>query len=40
MEQPWVRDPDKTIGQLVQEAAARTGENIMVRRFSRFALGE
>jgi elongation factor Ts len=40
MEQPWVRDPDKTIGQLVQEAAARTGENIVVRRFSRFALGE
>ena len=40
LEQAWVRDPDKTIGQLVQGAAARTGENIVVRRFSRFALGE
>ena len=40
MDQPWVRDPDKTIAQMVQEAAARTGENIVVRRFVRFALGE
>jgi elongation factor Ts len=40
MDQPWVRDPDKTIAEMVQEAAARTGENIVVRRFVRFALGE
>ena len=40
MAQPWVRDPDKTIEQLVQEAAAKTGENIVVRRFVRFGLGE
>lgn len=40
MDQAWVRDPDKTIAQLVQEAAAKTGENIVVRRFVRYALGE
>ncbi len=40
LNQPWVRDPDKTIAQLVQEAAVKTGENIVVRRFARYALGE
>ncbi|MGD8276473.1 MAG: translation elongation factor Ts [Gemmatimonadota bacterium] len=40
LDQPWVRDSDKTIAQVVQEAAAKTGENIVVRRFARFALGE
>jgi len=40
MHQPWVRDPDRTIAQLVQEAATKTGENIVVRRFARYALGE
>jgi elongation factor Ts len=40
LEQPWVRDPEKTIGQLVQDAAAKTGENVVVRRFARYALGE
>jgi len=40
MEQAWVRDPDQTIAQLVQQAAVKTGENIVVRRFTRFALGE
>ncbi len=40
LQQPFVKDPDKTIGQLVQDVAAKTGENIVVRRFSRFALGE
>ncbi len=38
--QAFVKDPDKTIGQLITEVSAKTGENIVVRRFARFALGE
>ncbi len=40
LEQPYVRDPDHTVGQLVQDAVAKIGENIQVRRFVRFVLGE
>ncbi|MBI3300706.1 MAG: translation elongation factor Ts [Deltaproteobacteria bacterium] len=40
LEQPFIRDPGKTVEQLVKEAVARTGENIVVRRFSRFQIGE
>jgi len=40
LEQPFVKNPDVTVQQLVTEASARTGENIVVRRFARFALGE
>src|SRR5690606_18496222 len=40
LEQAFVKDPEKTVGQLVTEVSARTGENIVVRRFVRFALGE
>src|SRR3954464_11874477 len=40
MHQAWVRDPKKTIGDLVKETSAKTGENIQVRRFVRFQLGE
>ncbi len=40
LEQPYVKDPDKTIGQLVHEAIGRIGENIQLRRFARFVLGE
>lgn len=40
LEQPFIRDPSKTVEQLVKEAVARTGENIIVRRFSRFQIGE
>ncbi len=40
LEQPWVRDDSKSIGELVREASAKTGENIVVRRFARFQLGE
>ncbi len=40
LEQPYVRDPDKTVGQLVNEVVARIGENIQVRRFARFVLGD
>ncbi len=39
LEQPF-RDQDRTVGQLVGEAIAKTGENIKVRRFVRFELGE
>ena len=39
LEQPYIRDDKRTIQQVVQEVAARTGENILVRRFSRFRLG-
>ncbi len=40
LEQPYVKDPERTVGQLVADAVARTGENIQVRRFVRFVLGE
>ena len=40
MEQPFVKNPDLTIQQLVTDISAKTGENIVVRRFARFALGE
>jgi elongation factor Ts len=40
LEQPFVRDPDRSIGQLLTDAVAKMGENIVVRRFARFQLGE
>ncbi len=40
LDQPFVKDPDTTVGALVTEANARLGENIVVRRFSRLQLGE
>lgn len=40
LEQPWIKDPDKTIKQLVTEKIATIGENINVRRFVRFERGE
>ncbi|UJF35372.1 translation elongation factor Ts [Paenibacillus hexagrammi] len=40
MEQSFVKDPDKTIEQLLNEKIATIGENISIRRFARFALGE
>jgi elongation factor Ts len=40
LEQAYVKDPDKTVGQLVTDAVAKIGENIQVRRFVRFVLGE
>jgi elongation factor Ts len=39
-DQPSIRDPKLTIGQLVQQAIAKMGENISVPRFVRFKLGE
>jgi elongation factor Ts len=40
MDQPFVKNPDQTVGDLVKEHIARLGENIVVRRFNRMALGE
>ncbi len=40
LEQPFVKNPDQTVGQLITEVSAKTGEKIDVRRFTRFALGE
>lgn len=38
--QPWVKDEAVTVEELVRKVIAETGENIVLRRFSRFALGE
>ena len=40
MDQPSIRDPKMTIGQVVQAAIAKLGENISIARFVRFKLGE
>jgi elongation factor Ts len=40
LEQPFVKNPDQTVGDVVKEANAKLGENIVVRRFTRMALGE
>jgi elongation factor Ts len=40
LQQPFIKNPDQTVGDYVKEAIAKLGENIVVRRFSRFALGE
>lgn len=40
LEQPFIKDEDKTVQQLLTEKTAETGEKMSVRRFARFALGE
>lgn len=40
MEQKYIRDPEKKINDLVVQEIAKMGENIVVRRFARFAIGE
>ena len=40
MDQPFIKNPDQTVGQYVKENIAKLGENLVVRRFSRMALGE
>ncbi len=40
LSQPFVKDPDKTIEDLLNEMRASTGENVQVRRFVRYQLGE
>jgi elongation factor Ts len=40
VEQPFIKDPSRTVGALVTDAIAKIGENIVVRRFARFQLGD
>ena len=40
MFQPWIREPKKSIGELIKETSSKVGENIQVRRFVRFQMGE
>lgn len=40
LDQPFIKNPDQTVGDFVKEHNAKLGENIIVRRFSRIALGE
>lgn len=40
LEQPFVKDPDITVGQLLTNLIAKIGENIVIRRFARFERGE
>lgn len=40
LDQPFIKNPDQTVGDLVKEANAQLGENIVVKRFSRIQLGE
>lgn len=39
LDQPFVKNPDKSIKEVLTEAIAKTGENIVVRRFTRYQLG-
>ena len=40
LDQSYIKDPSRTVNDIIQDAIARVGENVKVRRFSRFALGE
>ena len=40
MEQEFIKDPDKTITQIINESISKIGENISIRRFTRYQLGE
>ena len=40
LDQPFVKDPDITVGELVKQIIAAVGENVVVRRFVRFQVGE
>jgi elongation factor Ts len=39
LDQPYIRDPGRTVQDLVNEAIAKVRENIVIRRFARFELG-
>jgi len=39
MEQEFIKDPDRRIGDLVKEFAGKVGENVVIRRFTRYELG-
>jgi len=40
LDQPYVKSSDQTVGEMITEKVARIGENIQVRRFARFRMGE
>ena len=40
LNQPWIKDGKKSIGDLIKEESAKVGENIQVRRFVRYQMGE
>jgi len=40
LEQPFIKNPDVTVGQLLTELISKIGENVVIRRFSRFERGE
>ena len=40
LEQPYIRDPEQSVGDLLAALIAKIGENIVIRRFARFAVGE
>ncbi len=40
MQQPFIKDPSRTVQDLVNEMVGKLGENVRVRRFTRFSLGE
>jgi len=40
LEQPYVKNPDQTVGQMITEISGKTGEKIEVRRFTRYQLGQ
>jgi elongation factor Ts len=40
LDQPYIKDPDMTIGDLVKEMIMDIGENVKIRRFARFEMGE
>ena len=40
MEQSFIKDPPKTVRDIVSETVAKVGENVRIRRFARFSLGE
>ena len=40
IDQPSIRDPKTTVGQLVASAIAKMGENVTIARFARFKIGE
>jgi len=40
LSQPWIREPKKSVGDLVKEASAKLGEHVSVKRFVRYQLGQ
>jgi len=40
LDQPFIKDPAQTVGELVTEKIAKTGEKVTIRRFARYKMGE